>query len=465
MLQMRIRRLTPTANRLLKAVPSDVGRPIGDLKLNIYLPTLEPMITQVLETLRPWEQEVMDTDDCWHSLNILPYRTQDNKIDGVVLALHDIDAIKQANERLKKSAEFFRGIIDTVRQPLLVLDAELRVVAINQPFQDTFGTSSEQTMHQPISNICNGQWNIEHLRKLLETVLTDRRPIANFELEQAFGGLGRRKMLLNAAALPQMHDPRPLILLAIEDITERKHVEAALIKSEKLAAAGRLAATLAHEINNPLQAVTNLLALLEDCPNLEPTERSYIKTACYELSQVTDLTRQSLSFFREATFTRAVNLEETLDAVLKIYGKRIAAKSLNVMRRYRASEPIISYPGEIRQILASLVLNALQASCSGGNIYVRVRNVPAARDKRESGVMISIADTGIAVPPENRVRIFDPFFSTKGEEGTGLGLWIAQGMVSRLGGAMRMRSSVRHGKSGTCFSLYLPELFPPRAAA
>ena len=370
---MQIRRLTPAADKLLKVVSSDIGRPIGDLKLKIDLPTLESVIAKVLETLLPWERDVQDLEGCWHSLNVLPYRTQDNRIDGVVLALHDIQAMKEANEQLKKSAEFFRGIIDTVRQPLLVLDGELRVLSINRSFQSTFKVSPEQTVDQPLFKLGNGQWNIRKLRELLEEVLSKRYAVTDFEVEHVFEGLGRRKMLLNAATLFQPKDQQPLILLAIEDITERKQAEAALIKSEKLAAAGRLAATLAHEINNPLQAVTNLMTLLEKCPNLDEAERSYATMAAEELARVTDLTRQSLSFFRQVAEPKAVNVEETLESVLKVYGKRVEAKGITVIKQYRSNETIVSYPGEIRQVFATLLLNAMQATKAGGHITVRVR--------------------------------------------------------------------------------------------
>lgn len=453
---MQIRRLTPTADKLLKVAPSDIGRPIGDLKLNIDLPTLDSVIAKILETLQPWEREVQDLNGCWHSLNILPYRTQDNRIDGVVLALHNIQAMKEANEQLKKSAEFLRGIIDTVRQPLLVLDAELRVLAVNQSFQSTFKVSSEQTVDQPLFKLGNGQWNIRQLRELLAEVLSKRHTVTDFEVEHVFEDLGRRKMLLNAATLFQANNQPPTILLAIEDITERKQTEAALIKSEKLAAAGRLAATLAHEINNPLQAVTNLMVLLEQSPKLDEDNRAYATMAVEELARVTDLTRQSLSFFRETTTAKIVNVEETLESVLKLYGKRVEAKKLTLIKQYRLSETIISYPGEIRQVFATLLLNAIQATKAGGTISVRVRKASHGFKDKTKGVRILIFDTGIGVPAENRVRIFEPFFTTKEEQGTGLGLWVAQGIVNRLGGSIRMRSSVRLGKGGTCFSISLP---------
>ncbi|MGB7190348.1 MAG: CheR family methyltransferase, partial [Acidobacteriaceae bacterium] len=135
---LRIRRLTPTANKLLKVLPTDIGRPLADMRPNIEAPELERSVAKVLESLQPEEREVRDLQGRWHSLSILPYRTQDNKIDGVVLSLQDIDAVKTASEQVRKSSEFFHGIMETVRVPLLVLGPDLKIIASNESFQGTF---------------------------------------------------------------------------------------------------------------------------------------------------------------------------------------------------------------------------------------------------------------------------------------------------------------------------------------
>ena len=230
---LRIRRLTPSADQLVKAISSDIGRAIADIRLNIEAPDLEPMIAKVLETLQPIEREVRDLKGRWRSLNILPYRTLDNKIDGVVLALLDIDAMKSANEQLRKSSEFFRGIMDTVRVPLLVLDPDLKIIAANESFQSTFKVSSEQTVDRLLYTFGDGKWNIPRLRELLEQVLPKVRIVTDFEVEHDFEGLGSRKMLLNARTLSQTNDRQPMVLLAIEDITERSRAEATLRESEE----------------------------------------------------------------------------------------------------------------------------------------------------------------------------------------------------------------------------------------
>ena len=195
--RLRIRRFTPAADKLLKVVSSDVGRAFADIRSNIEMPgaephTIEQAIAKVLDSLQPWTGEVKDLEGHWNELSIQPYRTQDNKIDGVVLGLQDIDAIKAASEQLKKSSEFFRAIIDTVREPLLVLDANLRVVAANLPFLGTFRVPQEKTIGQFLYDLGNRQWDIPVLRTLLGQMLSDRDTVKDFEVKHDFESIGQK---------------------------------------------------------------------------------------------------------------------------------------------------------------------------------------------------------------------------------------------------------------------------------
>jgi signal transduction histidine kinase len=241
------------------------------------------------------------------------------------------------------------------------------------------------------------------------------------------------------------------------DISERKLTEAALIKSEKVAAAGRLAATLAHEINNPLQAVANLVSIWAQSPGLDAQGQAYAATAESELRRVSHLTQQSLSFYRESTVPTPVNIEGIIDSVLSIYEKRIEAKGIHVRRRYRSGGATIkTYPGEIRQVFSTLLVNAMEAVDAGSTIDVRVRKASHPQNLAVRGVRVTVSDSGVGIPATNIPRIFEPFFTTKGENGTGLGLWVASGIVDRFGGSILTRSSLHPSKHGTCFSIFLP---------
>jgi signal transduction histidine kinase len=241
------------------------------------------------------------------------------------------------------------------------------------------------------------------------------------------------------------------------DISERKRTEAALIKSEKVAAAGRLAATLAHEINNPLQAVSNLVSIWAQSPALDAQGQAYAAMAESELRRVSHLTQQSLSFYRESSSPIPVNVEETIDSVLSVYDKRIEAKGIRVTRRYQLDGTTIrTYPGEIRQVFSTLLLNAMEAVNAGGTIDVRARKASHWQNPAVQGIRVTISDNGVGIPEPSISRIFEPFFTTKGENGTGLGLWVASGIIDRSGGSILTRSSVDADKHGTCFSIFLP---------
>lgn len=179
-----------------------------------------------------------------------------------------------------------------------------------------------------------------------------------------------------------------------------------------------------------------------------------------ELGRVTHLTRQSLSFYRDASSPTAVNIEEVLDEVLSLYERRIHENGISIIKQYLSGETVNSYPGEIRQVFSTLLVNAIEATDRTGNITIRVRNSSRWNSPRVPGIRIVVADAGVGIPANRRAHLFEPFFTTKGQRGTGLGLWVAQGIVNRLGGSVRMRSSVVPGKRGTCFSIFLPKQIP-----
>ena len=459
--RLHIRRVTPNADTLLKIAPSDIGRSISDIRLNIGVTDLEAMIARVLETLQPIQREVQNMQDHWFSLHILPYRTLDDQIDGVVLALQDINAVKVASEQLKKSGELFYAIINPVRQPLLVLDSDLRVMSVNQSFLHTFKVSREQTSNKFLYRLGNEQWNIPRLRALLEEVLPQNQTVTNFEIEHDFEHIGRRTMVLNARKLFQPTGREPMILLAIEDVTQRKLSEAALIKSEKLAASGRLAAALAHEINNPLQAITNLMALLGQSQEMVPQDREYATMAAMELRRVIHLVQQSLGFYRADGLPSPVDVKDVVESVFTLYAGQISKKRIDFTKQFRFEGTLQSYPADIRQVLSTILVNAMEACGTKCRIVLRTS---LSRDWRNNsdvkGVRISLADNGVGISEVNLARIFEPFFTTKGEKGTGLGLWVARGIMDRIGGSIHVRSRTTPGQSGTCFSIFLPQQGP-----
>jgi PAS domain S-box-containing protein len=240
------------------------------------------------------------------------------------------------------------------------------------------------------------------------------------------------------------------------DITERKRAQAALLRAEKLAAAGRLAATIAHEINNPLEAVTNLLFLLRSEPALSENGRKFLETAEQELTRVSHIARQTLGFYRESAGPATCRIAAQIDEAFAIYGKRLAEKNVHFSREYEAPLEVKCYPGELRQVLSNLISNAIDATADG-TIRVRARRSRSANTHRQ-GVRITVADSGHGIPARVVSHIFEPFFTTKKDVGTGLGLWVCQNIIAKHGGWIRVRSSNGAERHGTVFSLFLPDL-------
>ena len=238
------------------------------------------------------------------------------------------------------------------------------------------------------------------------------------------------------------------------DITSRKAAEEALRHSEKLAATGHLAASIAHEINNPLAAVTNALYILRKTPGMPTAAVEYVRTAELELSRVVHITRQTLGFYREISSPVMVDVARLLDEAIAAFGGKIENNNVTVHRWYGPATALPAFPSELRQVFSNLVMNALEAVAESGNVSVRVRSVHDRGD--QPGLRITVADNGAGIAPENMPHIFEPFFTTKESKGTGLGLWVSQGIVQKHGGRIRVRSSCSPQHHGTCFVIFLP---------
>ncbi len=241
------------------------------------------------------------------------------------------------------------------------------------------------------------------------------------------------------------------------DITELKRAEQTLRMTEKLAATGRLAASIAHEINNPMASVTNLMYLLQHHPTLDEGARQYVKLAQEELERITHIVRQMLGFYREADAPVPVRIGEVVDNVLQLYARKLRNTRIDVERRYASDGTVQAFPGEVRQVFSNLLVNAIEAVGQGGKIVVRVQSGRDWNHPERRGVRVIVADNGPGISEENRRHVFEPFFTTKGERGTGLGLWVSEGIVRKHGGSIRVRSSTRAHGHGTCFSVFLPE--------
>jgi PAS domain S-box-containing protein len=250
-------------------------------------------------------------------------------------------------------------------------------------------------------------------------------------------------------------EPERMLGIAM-DITDRKLAADALRKSEKLAAAGRLAATIAHEINNPLEAVTNLLYLLRQSDSWDDKSRWFVAQAEHELARIAHVARQTLGFYRDTSSPRPIDLAKIVEEVVALYLPRIQAKNIRLSRESGELVQVIGFAGEVRQVISNLVANAIDAMPSGGTLRIRVYSSRELSNANRPGGRIVIGDTGSGIRPEHRKKLFEPFYTTKQDVGTGLGLWVSREIVQKHGGTITLRSCVLPGRSGTVFSIFLP---------
>ena len=261
---------------------------------------------------------------------------------------------------------------------------------------------------------------------------------------------------LNAA--PILNDRGQLagVVIVFRDVTDRRRAEQTLRASERLAQAGRLSATIAHEIRNPLDTVSNLIYLLRHEREATEASAQYLEMASDELARIAQITGQLLTFHREARTPVEVDLADVLQSVLVLHAPQIRRGHIKVEQRLEAAGPVRGFPGELRQVFSNLVGNAIDAMPHGGRLVLHVRESTLSSDSACKGVRVIVADNGAGISLGVRRNLFAPFYTTKGEKGTGLGLWVSRGIIEKHEGTVYLRSSTHPGKSGTVFSVFLP---------
>jgi len=243
------------------------------------------------------------------------------------------------------------------------------------------------------------------------------------------------------------------MIMFAELVTARKRQEESLRLAEKLAAAGRLAASVAHEINNPLEAVTNLLYLAKRNPD---RAGEYLDQADEELRRVAHIAGQTLGFYRDTGDVAWIDMAEVAEGVLRLYEVKLNEKRLAVRKKLQTGSQLRARAGEMRQVISNLLVNAIDATPAGGQLTIRVRLGREWKEPARNGVWITVGDSGCGIESRNQKRIFDPFWTTKKNTGTGLGLWVTRSIVNNSGGSIRVRSCIEPGRSGAVFSVFVP---------
>jgi PAS domain S-box-containing protein len=378
---------------------------------------------------------------------------------GVSIYFREVTEQKQAERELRERQELFRVLADSLPQLIWMTDGLGENTYCNQRYFDYLGvTEAERT-------------SIQWLKLVHPDDLAATLKIWNHSVETGDSYLNefrlRRKdgmfRYLLARAVPIRNDRGKIErwVGSLTDIHDQKLAEDALRKSEKLATAGRLAASIAHEINNPLEGVTNCLYLALQDDSLNSDTKAYLQTAEQELRRVGHITTQTLRFHKQSNSPAPTDICDIVDSVLALFGQRLASKSIRVEAECEQGLVATCLGDELRQVIANLVSNAMDAMPQGGVLHVRARKTGSWDLERQQGVKIIVADSGHGIPSAVLERIFEPFVSTKETTGIGLGLWVSDGIVRKHGGTIRVRSRPRIQKaqpSGTVFSVFIPSV-------
>lgn len=331
-------------------------------------------------------------------------------------------------------------------------DRKYRFVRVNQFLADMNGYSFALHLGRGVEGILPAA-AAGKLERSIEAVFATGQPVRNMEVAWEAETGKQRSWMAHLYPVRTEGETTRWVGAILVDTTEQKRAEETLRRTEKLAATGRLAASIAHEINNPLEAVTNLLYLIRQ-ENLSPETAHFAEMAQQEVTRVSEITQQTLRFYRQSTLPGLANVREVLDSVLALHVGRIQTLQVDVQRDYAKDLPLFCFAGELRQLFANLIGNALDAmTAEGGRLVVRARR---AKQKGAEGIRVSVADNGCGITPEARRHIFEPFFTTKESTGTGLGLWVSEQIIRKHHGAVRVRSRSRGPRTGTVFSVFFP---------
>jgi two-component system, chemotaxis family, CheB/CheR fusion protein len=464
---LRIRRFTPMAQYLFNFIPTDTGRPLSDIRTNLNIPDLEALILEVLATLSVKELEVQTQAGYWYTLRIRPYRTTENQIDGVVLVLLDIDALKRSAATVEAARNYAEAIVETVQVPLLVLEADFRVNTANRAFCETFQVSQLETARSTIFELGNGQWNIPGLRSILEDIVTNNHTLQNFEVTHLFEKIGQKTMLLNGWKIIEGGDI-PRILLSIEDITEQKQFEAErahLLIQEQLArqeaetanrAKDDFLSNLSHELRNPLTAIIGWAQLIQSHKLDQARIDRGLEVIYHSAKAQSQLIEDMLDLSRIASGKLHLN-PQRLDLVsvinVAISSVELSAKAKSIQLSSSLTPTlIVGDIDRLGQVLWNLLTNAIKFTPAGGRVEITLATVPPY-------AQIRVSDTGQGIGTELLLHIFDRFHqgdstSSKSSHGLGLGLSIVRHIVELHHGTVRAESAGEG--QGTTLIVQLP---------
>jgi PAS domain S-box-containing protein len=378
-----------------------------------------------------------------------------------------LEILGRRAEELFQSEQRLRTTLESIGDGVITCDAAGRIQMMNRVARELTGWSQSQADGQPLEKV----FHIvnETSRKTVET------PVSKVKRLDRVVGVANHTVLVrkDGTELNIADSGAPIrdkngeiigIVLVFRDITMERKTQDALIANEKLAVAGRLAATIAHEIHNPLDSVSNLIYLMRN--GVTPEEsRQFMDMAEQELARVTQISRAMLGLYRESKAPVVIDLKEMLQEILLLMERRFIELNVSVSTDMPQPVSVAAFPAELRQVFTNLIANAAEAASPGGQVKVSIRpqaagapqtaGAEATGQKMQAGATVTIADNGLGITAEVRPHLFQPFFTTKGERGTGLGLWVSRGIINKHGGTISLKSDTSQGKHGTEASVFL----------
>ncbi len=363
-------------------------------------------------------------------------------IDGTVLVatVRSLLRLRAAESEARQAAEQWQATFDALSEGLAIVSEDRRLIRWNAAFAALCGAEGALAAGDDAA-------------ALLERLIGTRKPLFGLPGEGAplEFVVGEKTVRLAVRSVGEETGPAPMVLV-LSDITDRQLAEYAVRTAEKIAATSKLANAIAHEINNPLESVTNLLYLAQNSAGVEAIHR-YVESASEELARVSRIAKQTLSFHRDTRIPVAIDIGNLVADVVSLFEKSAASRRIRVVFDRQPTLTIYGYPGQLSQVFGNLVRNAAEAARPNTEVCIRVRQVHRAGGE---GTRVTIHDRGDGIAKNVQNLMFDPFFTTKELRGSGLGLWVSKNLIMRHKGSIRFRSSTRPERSGTTFEVFLP---------
>jgi PAS domain S-box-containing protein len=442
----------PAAVRMFGYLPEEV---LGQSILKLIPPSLQSEEPEILRKLRAGEQIAhyettrltKSGEERLVSLTISPVRDENARVIGASKIIRDITDQKQLDHvRFQLAA-----IVESSDDAILTKDLTGRITSWNGAAARVFGYSEAEIVGSSILTLIPEELHSEEWEILAKLQAGQR--IDHYETTRLKKNGERIDVSLTISPLRNAAGTIIGASKVLRDISGRKRIEQSLMQAEKIAATGRMAATMAHEINNPLEAVLNLIYLARLNASDPEQVREFLTAAEDELTRVSHIARQALGYYREHASEQDVSLAELVQEALRVYEPKLRAAGIRIQSKFAPAPTIVLRRGEITQVISNLITNAMYAMPSGGSLMISVEETTVSS---RNGLILMVEDNGVGIPSENLEKIFEPFFTTRNAIGTGIGLWVTKQFIEGHSGNIEVRSSIDSASHGTKMLLFLP---------